>query len=422
MTSPASSTKKRSSSSQTIAGVLSALAVGLRDGARLSGRILRAKIIGKRNIVLHCAPTQFAHLEPLVSAMLAHPASDRIQIHFVTREPAVLKKYIETVAPRPGVYNQRAIRFLVGCDLFLSVEQGCLFPWWPCPIRACSFHGQPSKANVYERFNYRQINTLFFYGPLMRDYYIEHARRNPHWPEVQWHEVGQPLTDKLFESRLEKAAARRRLGLDPKRFTVVYAPSFEYCSSLSVSGAFIIDSLLSLDINVVVKPHPAFYNTSEFQDEFNREIPNAATWRRRIEAWCADERCVFRSENTLDSALAFSAADVMLTDYSGVGFDGILLDLGMIYWECPEFYREYLPTRYGIDGEAARRDLACNAGLETGIEVRTVEDLASAIAVYRECPGHNAEKRARVRGQLLFNPGVAAQAMAQKIFEIMGVN
>jgi CDP-glycerol glycerophosphotransferase (TagB/SpsB family) len=124
----------------------------------------------------------------------------------------------------------------------------------------------------------------------------------------------------------------------------------------------------------------------------------------------------------LDSVVAFSAADVMLTDYSGVGFDGILLDLGMIYWDCPEFYGEYLPNRYGIDGEDARRDLACNAGLETGIEVRTVEELASAIAVYRECPEHNAEKRERVRVQLLFNPGAAAQAMAQKILEIMGVN
>lgn len=422
MTSPASNTSKRLFSGEAIAGVLSAFAAGLRDGARLSVRMLLTKFAGKKSIVLHCAPTQFIHLESLVSALMAHPASDRIRVYFVTREPAVLKRYIEFIAPRAGVYSQRAIRFLVGCDLLLSVEQGCLFPWWSCPIRACSFHGQPSKANVYERFNYRQINTLFFYGPLMRDYYIEHARRNPHWPEIQWYEVGQPLTDKLFESRLEKGEARRRLGLDPERFTVVYAPSFEYCSSLSVSGASIIDSLLSLDINVVVKPHPAFYNTSVFQDEFNQEIPNATMWRERIEAWGASERCVFRSENTLDSVVAFSAADVMLTDYSGVGFDGILLDLGMIYWDCPEFYGEYLPNRYGIDGEDARRDLACNAGLETGIEVRTVEELASAIAVYRECPEHNAEKRERVRVQLLFNPGAAAQAMAQKILEIMGVN
>ncbi len=406
----------------TIVRISSALAISLRDGARLSCQMLLAKLQGKKNVVLHCAPTQFIHLEPVVSALLDHALSDRIRLYFVTREPSVLRKGLEGVAPKVGVYSQRAIRFLAGCDFFLSVEQGCFFPWWPCAIRACSFHGQPSKANVYERFNYKQINTLFFYGPLMRDYYLEHARRNPHWPEVKWYEVGQPSTDTLFGNQIDKGEARRRLGLDPDRFTVVYAPSFEYCSSLSVSGASIIDSLLSLDINVIVKPHPAFYNKSAFQDEFNQEIPNAVSWVARIETWSANKRCVFRSENTLDAASAFFAADVMLTDYSGVGFDGILLDLGMIYWDCPEFYGDYLLNRYGIDGEVARRDLACNGGLQSGIEVRTLGELARAVAVYRDCPEHNAEKREWVRGQLLFNPGGAAQAMARQILEILGVN
>jgi hypothetical protein len=94
----------------------------------------------------------------------------------------------------------------------------------------------------------------------------------------------------------------------------------------------------------------------------------------------------------------------------------------MIYWDCPEFYGDYLLNRYGIDGEVARRDLACNGGLQSGIEVRTLGELARAVAVYRDCPEHNAEKREWVRGQLLFNPGGAAQAMARQILEILGVN
>lgn len=400
------------------------LLVGLWSASVFSARMFRARISGRKNLIFHCGANQLGHLEPLLRALAAHPAFQRVQIGFLTRfgEVELIETALASLGSRIHAYPQSAVRFLLFADFALSVEQGMLFPFLGCRIRACSYHGQPSKANVYSRFNYKQINHLFFYGPLMRDHYLDHRRHNPHWPEIEYHEVGQPLTDRLFTARPGKAEARGSLGLERERFTVLYAPSFEYCSSLSTSGPAIIETLLSLDINVIIKPHPAFYNDTAFEDGFNSDMPNAVGWRERILSWQEPGRIVFTLDNTLDMAAALFSADVMLTDYSGVAFDGILMDLGLIYWECPEFYLEYLPQRYGVDGVTARTSLACNAGLEAGLAVQTKEELVAAVAAYRQNPTLKGEDRERVRGQLLFNPGASARIMANKIMELVGVD
>ena len=303
--------------------------------------------------------------------------------------------------------------------LFAGIDQGAVFPWFGCRTRACSFHGQPSKGNVYQRFNFRQIDTLFMYGPLMRDYYLRNKAANPQWPDITLLEVGQPLTDRRCGLRMDRREARRRLGLDCDRFTVIYAPSFEYCSSLATAGPGIVDALLALDVNLIVKPHPAFYNAAPFDDEFNRDSPRALTWRDAIDRWNARGRCLFPATDTLDGDVALAAADVMLTDYSGIAFDGITLDLGMIYWDCPRFYDEYLPRRYGADGAAAKADLACNVGRDCGLTVADTAALVRAVESYRTEPTRLAGARRQIRQQLYFNLGRAADAMADAIENLL---
>lgn len=382
------------------------------------------RLKGRKVIVMHAgAATQLMHLAPVLEELLKRNSVARLSIFFLTAisETEEVEGYLAELDPGIPVRSEQAARFILFSDMFLTVDQGMIFPYFGCETRACCFHGQPSKGNVYQRFNYRQINTLFFYGPLMRDHYLEARAGNPNWPVIECHNVGQPLSDARLSNRHPKEVAREKLGLDPSRFTVVYAPSFEYCSSFAMFGTQIIKSLLDLDVNLIVKPHPAFYNAGRFQDEFNKNIPNVKDWRRHLDEYASHPKCVFPDKNNLDAVAALSASDVMLTDFSGIAFDGILLDMGMIYWECQLLFSEYLPKRYGIDGEHAKRDLACNVGRDCGLVVCNTVELAEAVSAYRKFPGYKHAERNMMRDQLLFNPGTATTAMAGKIEEILGV-
>lgn len=397
---------------------------GLLHAFDLNCRMLIGKLTGKKTLVFHfCATTQLMHLEPVIKELSASPNFNRIRIYFLTTpaEIASLRMPIELIIPGALVHSVFAARFLLFCDCLLSVDLGMQYPRVGCRVRACSTHGQPSKGNTYKCFNYTQINTFFFYGPLMRDYYLEHKKNHPSWPKADCYDVGQPLSDSLFNNRMKKDEARRSLDLEPSRLTVLFAPSFEYCSSFATHGEKIIEALLHLDVNLIVKPHPAFYNQAPFRDEFNRNVPNVNDWRDKVRRYDSNPRCVFSEDNSLDSVKALYAADVMLTDYSGIAFDGILLDLAMIYWDCPLLYTEYLPKRYGIDGEIAKRDLACNVGRDAGIVVRDTDELANAIAAYHDNSQHKGPERKKIREQLLFNPGCATKAMARKIEELIGI-
>ncbi|MBN1851630.1 MAG: CDP-glycerol glycerophosphotransferase family protein [Pirellulales bacterium] len=398
---------------------------GSRNALCLNARMLWAKLRGRGTLVFNFnSVTQLPHLEPVIIKLRDHANSKRLSFFILTApsDIAEMKRKLANIRLYTPVFSIYSSRLLLLCDFFLSVDQCTIYPFLGCRIRACSFHGQPSKGNTYPRFNYKRINTLFFYGPLMRDHYMETKQTEPAWPDIDCYDIGQPLSDRLFNNRLDKVTARHRLAIETDRFTVLYAPSFEYCSSMATHGTKIIDAIMDIGLTVIVKPHPAFYLRNRFSDEFNRDIPNIRDWYAQVERYDSMPQCVFRKDDSLDAVAAISAADIMLTDYSGVAFDGILLDLCMIYWDCPLLYSEYLPRRYGIDGNRARNNLACNVGRDAGIVVHNVEELAEAIAVYRKNSRYKAQDREEVRERLLYNPGIAAEAMARKIEEIMGIN
>lgn len=384
------------------------------------------KLRGDKTIVLHIgAATQFMHIGPVIAELQKRATGDRLSFYIFAPDAELpkIRERLEKLGLDARCGSAQSVRFLIFCNLFLCVDQGMTFPYFGCKIRACSFHGQPSKGNVFQRFNFMQINTLFFYGPLMRDNYLAHKKNNPNWPDIDCYDVGQPLSDPFFNSVPDQVSARKKLGLNPSKHTIIYAPSFEYCSSMATDGSNIIDTLLGLDINLIVKPHPAFYNIAKFDDEFNQDIPNLNEWRDKVETYNTRPDCIFATDGTsLDLATALHAADMMVTDFSGVAFDGILSDLKMVFWDCPLLYSDYLPRRYGVDGDKARTELSSNVGRDAGILVKNSQDLIAAIKTYQKQPEFKHLERNQVREQLLFNQGRAADAMANKVEEIIGVS
>lgn len=397
---------------------------GVLNAFCLNQRLIWAKFSGKKTVLFQCAETQFYHVQPVIDQLLLLPNKNIIHIAVLcdAKEKRTFDNYLSKEYPSLSAYSKLASRFVLFCDMIISVNQGMVYPLIRARFQICMFHGQPSKGNPYKAYNPKGPNIMFFYGPLMRDYYFKEKTRNPSWPEVRYFEIGQPISDKLFNNFPDKITSRKLLNINPEKITVLYAPSFEYCSSLATNGHEMIETLCALDINVIVKPHPSFYNTCISDDGFNVNIPNVKYWGEDIKKYSSRTNCVFSSENNLNVQHALGASDIMVTDFSGIAFDGILLDRNLIYWNCPLLFDEYLPNKYGLNPEEVKNDLACNVGRDAGVVVNSCKELVAAVEAYRNCSSMYSDRRKEIARQLLFNHGKATQTMVNKISELLEVN
>ena len=392
-----------------ILGVLASISLNLL--------MLLNSLRGIKNLVLMVnSSTQIGHLEAL---LLELGDTDDIQIVLlsVDADLTACRRILDSYEISIVVGSLKAARFLLFHHAVITVEQGNAMPLLGRKTRICSFHGQPSKGDMFPRFNFSQIDMVFLYGEYMRQEYDDFRASSGDLPSPELFEIGQPKTDRLINGRIDKSVARERLGFDINKTTVIYAPSYESCSSMKTSWNEIAESVLSGGYNLIIKPHPGYYASTSLTSD----APHVSQHVDRINELNSRDDCVFSASNSLDATVALSASDIMITDYSGVAFDGILLDLGMIYWDCPEFFEDYMPKRYGIGGEFLREKLPANVGRSKGIVVTDGPELVSAIKAYEENPDLKASERAEIRDNLLYNPGTAGKVMAAKVREILGI-
>lgn len=406
----------------TIKKKIYVLVNGLSEAFKINLLFILSKLMRKKTIVFHCALTHFSHIKSIIERLCIDHLRHRYNIIILCPHKEIQSIKKKKFDKKIRYYSEYASRFVLFCDMILSIDQGMIYPWRKCKYQICLFHGQPSKGNSYIFFNPKGPNLLIFYGPLMRDYFLKEKLLHPEWPSIQYLEIGQPLSDMLFNDLPDKDNACKSFSINPDRYTILYAPSFEYCSSLATAGEEIIDCLLNENINLIFKPHPAFYKTYKSMDTTEKIEVNINDWITKISEYKKKDNFVFSYENNLNMQSAMAAADIMLTDYSGVAFDGILLDKKMIFWDCPKFFNEYLPQRYGLDPAKVKNDLACNAGRNAGIVVRDCNELVKAIKYYINNPDYLAKERADISQQLLFNPGKATEKLVNKIFELLEID
>jgi hypothetical protein len=398
-----------------LSGLVHAVQVNLAAGV--------SKIAGKKVVIfqLHAA-NQIPHILSVIERLNATPLCTKFDctVMVLPNEMTAARKEFSKRNLKAHISSYYAAQFSLGWDVIVAIDQRMRLPYLNIlkGRRLCMFHGQPTKGNVYSGFNHQQIDDLFFYGPLMREYYFAEKKKHFEWPDVQTWDIGQPKSDELINVQTHRADALELLNLDVGRKTVVYAPSFENCASMVEHGEEIIAALAVAEYNLIIKPHPAFYRVVNPDDAYFLGVAHAEEWRRRADAMRKNGNVVFEIDKQVDARLALGAADVLITDHSGIAFDAILLDKPVIYFDCPRFFGEYLPARFGVDGDNARNDVACNAGRAAGVVVRDVAEMLRAVDEYLAEPQLHAAERQEIRDILLFNQGCATDVFVRKLIEI----
>lgn len=307
-----------------------------------------------------------------------------------------------------------------GLDLYITTEQ-----FAPGPVGVYTltlFHGQPAKGVTFRlpdapHFPARDalaINDGFFlYGPVQRQTLDEHlAIRGITLPShVSLFDIGYSKSDDLLNGRYDRDSYLRRLGLDPARKTVLYAPAFNEGASLRENGVEILEALCSRsDWNVMAK-----LPIDCLQPVTDLHATGGIDWFAvigRLEQGNPNFRLIREPE--ADPSLA--ASDVLVTCISSIGFEFLAMRRPVVFFDAPEYFQTYLPPMFpDFDTSAWGLRTGVNGGREFGPLVSRASDLPGVIDDVLARPDAYPFQKDQLPGRLLYNPGKGTEAALAQI-------
>lgn len=375
-----------------VAGILRA-AVGIaRRFDRAAGRIS-----GRRVVLLEArTPMNVSVLRPVFEPLLE---DSRVVVRF-TGSPRPDLSRAFTALGLSGRMISRARATWTRVDLYINAD-----PWEAVPLRRAArqlnfFHGVAGKYDLdcpiglplaFDRYDRVAFPNE---GRLRR--YVEAGIVAPEQAVL----VGYPKADALARSTSRPRDAAARLGLDPSRHTIVYAPTFSPASSLSVAGEAIVGTLLDSGYNVIVKLHDRSLDPDP-------KYSGGVDWRQRLSRFSAERRA-FLFASGGDSTPYLQASDLMVTDHSSIGFEFCVLDRPLVVWDVPRLagFARINPEKWNLLRSAA-------------IVVQDTAGLRKAVARELESPGHRAAARGLAVAQVFHHPGGATDRALRVIYALL---
>jgi hypothetical protein len=324
-------------------------------------------------------------------------ADPRVCFYFIaSEEPSRARSIFRDAGPGArivGPLRAAAMRF----DAYLTSD----FMWTPLPRGTCRiqmFHGVGGKygfdaptesLRVWDRLffvNRRRLRNCVAAGAIDHD-------------SAAVRLTGMPKADRLVDGSLQRDAVLTSLGLDPRRQTVLYAPTWSPDSSLNRIGLDLLRRLAALPINLVVKLH-------DRSRDARARYSGAVDWPAAVTAVLPPARGVLAPG--ADICPYLEAADLMVTDHSSAGFEYLLLDRPIVRIHVPELiasaqiHRDYVAlladvSESAIDVESAVR------GVERGLANPAVKSAT----------------RRRVAADLFHDPGNATTHCVTALYDAM---
>lgn len=217
--------------------------------------------------------------------------------------------------------------------------------------------------------------------------------------------VGWPRNDVYFKSAYSREKTLKRLGLNPSKKTVMFAPTHDIFSEgrffpdawgcLEENFERVCKKIKELDLNFIVKLHGASHQIIE-----NKKLQSIAKkydvlWYNKINNYYLQ-----------DPRELLFASELLISDVSGVIMDFLPLDRPIVYVDIPH-------EAFWEKADLAREDRA-------GFCVKNVEELIAAVKEGLEKPRNHQEERELLRSKVFYKPdGRASERACSAIMEFM---
>ncbi len=276
----------------------------------------------------------------------------------------------------------------------------------------CIFHGQPSKGLTFTKEILSDFDHFFLLGPLQRrclEEFISRCSECSFMPAL--HEIGYPKSDKIVVDAVDPESIRRQYSIPDGARIILYAPAFNEGCTLRTIGLRLIESLASLNnVFLIVKLAPDM--VSGLSCDY---FAGGCDWGKLINDMSLSNVAVAAP---LDVSPCLAAADMMVTDVSGVAYEMLCIGKPVVFYDCPSFYSNYVMNRVpGLSLRELIENDTMNGGRNYGRVVRTLEELCWAV----QQPSQSVDRRDMTE-MLLFNPGNATDSAAACIRRLLGLS
>lgn len=325
-------------------------------------------------------PWHYSNWEPVVRHL--RPGEARIWVTPWMHRGADLVTQQRAQARTLGWLEQQGIQGIAG-DLphdpdvlaTLAIEERLVPPERSMQVRM--LYAVISKKYTYSELN-RLCDAVMVASEFGRSLMERHG--------VRAHVVGYPKLDDVFNGVLTREVARQRLGLDPDRKVVLYAPTFAGMSSVDrFAAAF---DTLDDSIQLLVQLHPVSYV---------KELSRYGQLGERF-GWIPED---------LAGPLALVASDLVVTDYSGVTFEACAADIPIVLLDDPT-------VEPSEDVEVKYRDVGPRVDDPAGLKEAVEEEITR--------PERWAERRQHYRERFFGFPGQAGAQAAEALREFAREN
>lgn len=372
-------------------------------------RMLIDRLMGRVVILVHPNTIgQMQFLEPIFDALMQE--SQPVSFYLATDydySPDAIENYFSAGRCLPSRLSTR-MRF---AQVYLQPE---IYGRGPRQaVKIFTGHGQPNKHTNWYDENLLSFDWYFLYGDLERDMFELIREEKPEQTaHIRLLEAGYPKADKLIRGEYDREAVLRELGLDPSLKTILYAPAWDPGGAVRTHGIAVPEKLLEMkDVNVLVKLHPGSLEPEG--SPYWQLLTGGEKWSGVFSS-LEHDRYRYIETFLIDPLLA--AADVMVTDFSGVALEFMTQDRPVVYLHCPAFYEVTLPE-WGNDPKMALEDDRFNAGRNAGIVAWSLDSLIQCVEAAMTDPEDVRSRRNALMNRFLYHPGNAGAVNAQLILE-----
>lgn len=256
------------------------------------------------------------------------------------------------------------------------------------------FHGVSFK-NLGVREKYLKFDHLCLAGR----YHGEVYRRKGFVREPgQCLLTGVPKLDALVSGSLDRNALLHRNRLNPRRPTLLYAPTGSKFNSMEIMGRRVIEEVgHDGRWNLMIKLHDHPKNSDI---DWAREIRRMETDRIRL-------------VTEPDVVPYLHAADLLLTDASSVSVEYTLLDRPMVFLDVPELLQDVVERGGALDLETH--------GRKAGAIVRRPEDVVASVVDGLAHPSRESGLRLATARDIFHDPGRATERVAGVVLHAAGL-
>ena len=368
--------------------------------------LCRSRLAGHRPLLVELQmPGQLAFVAPILAQLrTAGAISVFFSVSCRTTRWEETRKYLLETGEDPGrILCSTCIGECVLASAYLSpTPYGVEVPPADIP-KVQVFHGLADKGLAFGD-HLLEFNAVFMPGPyLKKRFETVFLEANPEARRrLRVFEVGYPKSDALINRSLDGAAIRRRLGVDPRLPTVMYAPSWNPGASLRTKGIAVLDALCELGANVLVKLHPM-----SLADPADLNATGGVDWRAVVDEFAVRHTGVTHVTDH-DANESLFVTDVLVTDIGGIGLEFMTLDRPVVYHDVPEFF--------AVHGRGTVDDW----GRDAGVTVATPGDLRAAVEEALAHPHLRSDARRELVSKLIYNPGRGAEVAADLLRELVG--